>query len=250
MVVTQKIGLRQNVKAVIADGRAAALIKGEMNALNVNVIGTLKHPHLHNAVCYHPDMVICPIGMGKMVIEPLMYEYYVRALAAYNVELIKGHRELSRNYPFNIAYNIATVGNKAFLNRRYADEMAVEALKNEAADLIDVKQGYAKCSTAVVDGNSIITSDRSIYAGATLNGVDVLLIEPGHIELKGYDHGFIGGCCGKIKDSLLVFAGDPSTHPDGDRIMKFLKKRGIKVIPLLGGPLIDIGTIIPVLEIS
>lgn len=241
---------KKKVKAVIVDARAVSLMKKSMTDMGIKVISTCRHPYLYEAVAYHPDMVICPINEGKMVIEPIVYEYYRKNLGPYNIKLLKGQRELSRNYPQNIAYNIATVGGKAFLYCRYTDNIILEELKRSSIKLIDVKQGYAKCSTAVIDDNSIITSDYSIYAGAVRNGVEALLIEPGHIKLKGFEHGFIGGCCGRINNSLLAFAGDPSTHSDWMSMFDFLKKRGLTAFPLFKGALMDIGTIIPIIEIS
>ncbi len=242
---------RKNLaKAVIVDARAIPFIGESMTDIGIEIIGTCRHPYLYDAVAYHPDMVICPIGYKKMVIEPIMYDYYKEKLAPYNVKLLRGQRELSRNYPQNIAYNIATMGNKAFLYRRYADDIILKELKKTSAKLINVKQGYTKCSIAVVDNNSIITSDRGIYAGARREGVDALLIRPGHIKLEGFEYGFIGGCCGKIGDSLIAFAGDPAIHSDWMIMSKFLKKRGITVLPLFKGPLMDIGTIIPIIEIN
>ncbi|MGI6703578.1 MAG: DUF6873 family GME fold protein [Clostridia bacterium] len=245
----QRLGDEKRVKAVIVDGRAASLAKNRIKAMGIEVIRTVKHPRLYETVAFHPDMVICPVGEGRMVVEPLMYEYFKKALMSYRVELLKGESELSRNYPSNIAYNIATVGSKAFLYSRHADRTVVKELKKRAVDFINVKQGYTKCSTAVVDDNSIITADHGIYDGALRNGVDALLIEPGHIVLEGFDYGFIGGCCGRIGSSLLAFAGDPSTHPDWAAISVFLKKRGVIAVSLFEGPLMDVGTIIPVLEI-
>ena len=247
--MSQRFGDEKTVRAVLVDGRAAPLIEGTMKTMSIEVIKTLRHPQLYEAVAYHPDMVICPVGDGKMVVEPIMYEYFKKALAPYSVVLLKGQTELSRNYPSNIAYNIATVGSKAFIYSRYADKKVVKELKKRAVYLIDVKQGYTKCSTAVIDDSGIITSDLGIYAGALKNGIDSLLIEPGHIKLEGFDYGFIGGCCGNIGKSLLVFAGDPSFHPDWVAISNFLKKRGVTAVSLFEGPLMDVGTVIPVMEI-
>jgi hypothetical protein len=47
-------------------------------SMGIEVIKTLKHPRLYDAVSFHPDMVICPVGAGKMVVEPTMYELFQR----------------------------------------------------------------------------------------------------------------------------------------------------------------------------
>lgn len=248
--MSQRIGVKENVRAVVVDGRAVSLIGRYIKTMGLEIIGTVKHPHLYEAVAFHPDMVLCPVGYGKIVVEPIMYEYYKKILEPYRVELLKGQSKLSRNYPLNIAYNISSVGNKAFLHHRYADSVAVKELEKASVKLIDVNQGYTKCATAVINDKGIITSDRSIYKRALENGIDALLIEPGYVKLEGFDYGFIGGCCGKIGNSLLVFAGDPSTHPNWAAMSDFLKKYKITVVSLFEGPLIDVGTVIPIMEIN
>ena len=237
-------------RAVIVDGRAAHLMEKRLLSMGIEVIKTLKHPQLYDAVSFHPDMVICPVGAGKMVVEPTMYEYFRKTLSSYGTVVLKGETELSRNYPLNIAYNIAVAGNKAFLYSRYADKIIVDELGKNNTVFINVKQGYTKCSTAVIDDNSIVTADRGIYTAALKNGMDALLISPGHIKLEGFDYGFIGGCCGRIGRSFLVFAGNPSLHPDWPVLLDFLEKRGITAVPLFDGPLMDVGSIIPVVAIN
>lgn len=236
------------VRAIIVDGRAAPLMEKNANSMGIKVIATTRHPHLYQAIAFHPDTVICPVGGNKMVVEPTVFEYYKRALSTYKVELLKGTTELSSNYPRNIAYNIATVGKKAFLRVKYADDTVLKELKKGNFKPINVKQGYAKCSTAVVGNNGIITSDPGIYTGAVESGIDVLMIRPGHIKLEGFDYGFIGGCCGMLSQNILAFAGNPYIHPDADAIMEHAKKHGVKTISLCDGTLRDIGSIISVVE--
>ena len=72
--------------------------------------------------------------------------------------------------------------------------------------------------------------------------LDVLLIRPGYIILKGFDYGFIGGTCGRIGDEI-IFNGDISAHPDYDAIQAFIKSRGLD-IKYFDYPLEDIGSII------
>jgi hypothetical protein len=109
--------------------------------------------------------------------------------------------------------------------------------------MVDVRQGYAKCSIVIVDEDSIITYDKGIERACSAAGMDVLLIRPGYIRLDGYDTGFIGGTSGRIGDTIF-FYGDPDTHPDGDAIRKFILSKGLKISSLKEGELTDIGSII------
>lgn len=238
-----------NIKAVIVDGRISSRAENTLKRLGLDVIKTIRHPGLYDAVSYHPDMVICAVDESNMVVEPSMFDYFNRALDGFRVNLIKGRSQLSSNYPQNIAYNIAMVGNSAIMYSKYSDAVAIGEINRRQIGIVNVRQGYAKCSTAVINDNAIITSDKGIAKAAGACGIDVLLISPGHIRLKGFEYGFIGGCCGRLGERTVLFSGDPCTHPDWPYIKDFLNGYHIEEIILDNGPLADIGSIIPVLGI-
>lgn len=238
------------IRAVIVDARINKEIEESLIGMGLAPIKTVEHPRLYPAIAYHPDTVICPVGGGRLVVEPTVFDYYREFLAPYRVELVKGERALSGNYPFNIAYNIATMGNRAILYARYADPVVLKELMRKKVELIHVKQGYAKCSTAIIHERAIITSDKGIAKRSREKGMDVLLIRPGDIRLEGFKYGFIGGCCGRIDSHTVVFTGNITNHPDWPLIKKFLKKYCIEPVSLYNGPLIDVGSIIPVVEIN
>lgn len=118
-------------------------------------------------------------------------------------------------------------------------------LRAQYAGIIPVRQGYARCSTCLVDAGSIITADRDIAQAARKNGIEVLQIRPGYILLPGYDYGFIGGCCGLIAPNTLAVTGDIDTHPDAMAIRMFCAQRGVQIDCLVPGPLRDIGGLLP-----
>lgn len=239
----------EKVRAVIVDGRIPDDIERNLISCGVNVIKTVKHPRLYNAISYHPDAVVCPLGGGKLVVEPLMFGYFRDALKDYRVTVIKGETELSSNYPGSAAYNIAAIGEKVILNPNCADTVVMREFEYASLPMVKVKQGYTKCSTAVVASNTIITSDRGIARAASESDVEVLIVRPEGVQLKGFEYGLIGGCCGRISKDCMVFAGDPHTHPDWKLINNFLEEHRIKPKSLYDGSLIDIGSIIPVVEI-
>ena len=148
------------------------------------------------------------------------------------------------NYPEDIAFNAACTGKYFIHNLSYTDEKLLLAAKAMDMTLVNVRQGYTKCSTAVIDETSLITYDKGIVkACGKYPELDVLEITPGHIVLDGYDTGFIGGTCGRIGDEI-VFHGDLSSHPDFEPVKAFIEKRnlGIKWFPDF--PLTDIGSIL------
>ena len=46
----------------------------------------------------------------------------------------------------------------------------------------------------------------------------------------------------------MAFAGQLSSHPDGELIRAFLKSQGISAVELRKGPLLDVGGILPLLH--
>ena len=111
-------------------------------------------------------------------------------------------------------------------------------------NILNVRQGYSKCSTAIVTGNAVITADTGIYKTSVDNGIDALKITSGNIKLRGMEYGFIGGATGLIAENVLGVNGNIHTHIDSDEIKTFCSKRNVEIVPLKDGILEDIGTII------
>src|SRR5690606_21807117 len=117
-------------------------------------------------------------------------------------------------------------------------------LKKENLEFVDVKQGYSKCSMAVIDERAIITADYPIYKELSKRGIDVLLIQPGHIVLEGYSYGFIGGATGNLSKDVIMISGSMKEHPDKLKIENFIKRYNKEIYWLSHEKIIDIGTII------
>ena len=122
---------------------------------------------------------------------------------------------------------------------------AAKASCGDELQLIDVRQGYTKCSTIIVDENSIITYDKGIAKPCEAAGMNVLLVKPGFVKLRGADTGFIGGASGRV-DGEIVFNGDLSVHPNFREITAFIEERGLGCKWFGSYELEDIGSIITV----
>ena len=151
-------------------------------------------------------------------------------------------------YPGNVLLNSVRLNKRVILNKKTVDNNLLDFYKNTNVELINVRQGYTRCSTAIINDHSIITSDPSIYKEAKKIGLDVLKIRPGFINLPGYNYGFIGGACTLIDKNIIVFTGDINTHPDCELIYNFISERNIEIINLTSGTLIDIGGMIQLKE--
>ncbi len=159
-----------------------------------------------------------------------------------HAEVIICSTRLTKDYPGDVLYNIACAGSSAFRHSGGADPRVEEYLRSHNITAAGVKQGYAKCSTLIVDDNSIVTADVSIHRAASSQGLASLLISPGTIDLPGYGYGFIGGATG-LCDDMVFCAGTLSHHPDYETIVRFIDERAKKIVPLGRMPAVDLGTI-------
>ncbi len=151
--------------------------------------------------------------------------------------------KISSVYPMDIPLNLFTVGNLLFANERYMSRAVLSFARLLKLKIINVPQGYTKCSTMVV-GNGIITADTSIYNAACAENIDALLIEAGHIGIEKYGTGFIGGASGEIAEDKVAVFGNLDYHPDSKKIRDFAYLHGTEIVQLGNGPLFDYGGIV------
>lgn len=237
------IPLRQ-AKIAIVDGRVDNEIVTNLEKLNITVVKSIECKEIDSNIWYHPDMVMHPISYDTLVVAPNVYDYYNEALSPFGIKVIKGETILEKKYPNDIAYNVARLNDIAIHNFKYTDEVLKFYFKKESIELLEVKQGYSKCSLAIIDNMSGITADKYMYDKLTDKGYKVLLIEPGYIDLEGYSYGFIGGACGNLSKNKILFSGKFDNHPDYKRIVSFIKSRNMEIVILSENHIIDIGTII------
>ncbi len=132
-------------------------------------------------------------------------------------------------YPDNILLNFLYLNGKLYGKKSAIDPVVEEYCIDNNIDIINVNQGYARCSTLVIKENAVITSDKSIEKALRKDGVDVLLILSGNIILDGFDYGFIGGASGKLDKNTIVFFGNIKKHPDYNIIRNFCNKYNVKI---------------------
>jgi len=239
----------EDVVTLIIDGRAPQKIKEMLIKRKISIIQTSAHPDVYPAVAYHPDIMLHHIGENIIVYAPNTPQPLIYELSGRGFEMKRGATLLGNKYPHTIAYNIARVGNYAFHNTRYTDPVVKELLLERGIELIHIKQGYSKCLTCIVNQNSIITSDLEIYKKAKEVGIDALLIEPDEsIKLEPFDMGFLGGATGLIGKNRLAFAGNLEFHKNFKEILTFLSLKAVDVVMLNDERLIDLGTIIPIIQ--
>ena len=191
---------------------------------------------------YHPDMFCFNLDLGlndnTWIFYESAYHNNKTALSSLNLNLniIVEPDPVLGVYPYHIGLNCAKIGGVLVCAEKYAN---VRILKS-ANHIIDVKQGYARCSVCAA-GDAVITADKNIYK--KFPG-EKLLIRAGHIDLFGYNYGFIGGCSG-FAGGALLFTGDIEAHPDYLDMKNFCENRGIGIIGLSKEKLRDYGGLLP-----
>lgn len=225
---------------VIIDYRTSQDTIDELNRLGIDTFLTVRIDSLYEEVNGHADMQIHFVN-NKAICAPESYDYY-KTLNLSGYELISGSKHLKSKYPYDIAYNVCSIG-KYVICRPLCTAMEILAeYQYLKKNILNTRQGYTKCSICVVDDNSAITADEGIYKLLKKNNINVLKIRDGFIDL--YDmQGFIGGASGLV-DNKLLFNGDIKTHPDYENINAFCKNSGVDIISLNKGNLTDIGSII------
>lgn len=211
-----------------------------LEKLGIEVIKTPRLASVYNAICGHADIMLHKLSDDETVCEPTVYDYF--AGCGCNVKC--GGTKVSGEYPLDIAYNAARVGNSLFCMEKYTDEVILNYCRERGIKIINTKQGYAKCSVCIVSENAIITSDKNIARCADRNGIDVLVTDDRDIILEDFEHGFIGGASGLLPGGVLAFNGNIELHGDCKRIIDFCSRYNVEAISLNDGPVVDIGSII------
>ena len=233
-----------NADIAIIDCRVDIKVVNNLEKLNIKVIRTLKCNDLQESVSCHPDIVIHPINHNTLMIAPNVFDYYKEQLSGLGIKLIKGETLLECKYPYDIAYNVGRLSGIAIHNFKYTDEKLKFYLKKENLELVNIKQGYSKCSLLIVDDRSGITADLIMYKTLSELGYDMLLIQSGYINLENEKYGFIGGTSGNLSKDTILLSGVLDNHPDKEKIETFINEKNKNIVYIENGYINDIGTII------
>ena len=150
-------------------------------------------------------------------------------------------KKAGEKYPENIQLNCLFLNNTLYGKLDFVDDTVLEYCKKNGIKTVSVNQGYTRCSSLQISENAVITADKSIEKALKNNGVEVLLINEGHIELKGYNYGFIGGA-GFYDNGIVYFFGNIKNHTDYDKIKEFVERNNSNIeIVCQDMPISDIG---------
>lgn len=232
-------------KFALIDSRASAEITSSLSRFGYEVIKMPPFYELSEPVSCHPDMLITvlknTIYCHEKYFSVAKDIFYSLEKEGYTVK--RDDHTISSVYPYDISYNCSIIQNKVFALVCHMSPTLKKDCSDMNMELINVRQGYTKCSSALIGDMGIISSDSTIINAAKNQGISALHITEGHIDLLPYSHGFIGGATG-YDNGKMFFSGNYLTHPDGKEMESFCKSFEIEPISLTNGNLTDIGTIL------
>lgn len=225
------------------DYRTTFLEKEKLKSLGLKIIEVPLCDNLYEAINGHVDIQLNILDKNskKIIINKDIGDIFKTTLKNLNISYLESKDSLKSKYPGNISLN-ALILDKYFIhNLKYTDENLLESQKDKI--LINVKQGYTKCSCLPISQKAIITSDIGIYKTLSNYNFDILLLPPGDILLEGLNYGFIGGTGGLISNNKMVFFGSLDNYKYGSEVKSFLNKYNVEPLYLNDSKLYDRGSL-------
>lgn len=202
------------------------------------VVRTRANKNLLKGLDTHTDILVHPLPKGEIVVDRDNFEYYKKIFQ--DKKILPSHSILSKEYPKDVSLNAFTFKNYFIHKLKFTDKVLLDYYKNSGYEMIDIKQGYGKCSSLVTE-DFIITSDGGIYESLR-DFIPIYKIKHGEIRLQNFNYGFIGGATG-VLGKKIFFTGDFSHHSSHEEILKIIKKYNYEIEILSKDQIEDFGSI-------
>lgn len=229
------------MKYAVVDYRISLEEIYNLENLGYKILKCPKSSEVYEAINGHPDIQMHVVDEKNIILQRNADNFFMESLASCGYNLIKSSHSLKDKYPRDIILNSYSTESFFIHNTLYTDQQLLCRVQDKI--IINVKQGYTKCSILPVDNKAVITNDPSIERSLKKYDFDVLLLPYGDISLPGFNYGFIGGCGGKTSLGEMCFFGHLKYYKYKNEIINFLNRYNIKPIYLYNGPLIDRGSL-------
>lgn len=188
----------------------------------------------------HSDILVYHLGNGNFIADKTA-ENALKDLS------VQEYVNVRSPYPNDCILNAADIGDFLICNTKITSKSILKSAERQNKRIINVKQGYTKCSVCIIKRNTLITDDESIYREISkISCISPLLVGKGSVSLVGQNYGFLGGTSGLLGNDLIFFNGDISSHADFTAIKQFLDYHKVKYTDIKNKPLTDVGSIIPI----
>ena len=225
---------------VLTDKCVSDKCEESLLALGYVVVRLPSFRGLSSPISSHPDILCAKLKDGSLLLSAEYYESEKKFFDNLPIKIKITDETLFSGYPNDILFDALCVNGRVYGKKGCVSRFIIE----ENDEFVPVKQGYSRCSVAMLSDSCAITADSGLAKALTRDGIKVLLISQGNIRLEGYDTGFIGGAGGKLLDGVYCFFGDLMSHPDGKSIVEFASQNKINAVSLSDEPLCDNGGLI------
>jgi len=218
-------------------------LKGHFPGADLLAFGGMPGAAYESISC-HPDIFLFELDPETVIYAPGVDPYLLGAIRKAGIKTVAGSEIPGGAYPGTVRYNAVRVGDNIICSWGRLDIAVRGRIIAAAYNVLDVGQGYARCSVLKLSEKALVTSDRGIARSAENAGLEAMLISGGGVVLPGQEHGFIGGASGYCGREKVIVLGDLESHTDGHRIRAFASERGVKLLEMPGLPLYDAGSVI------
>ena len=241
-------GSRDSV--LIADPRTPDDEVREIESLGFKVVAAESLDFLYEGVKGHPDLQFAPVG-DRLVCHRGISTAKLRELQGHGIECVPSVSALALPYPGHVILN-ASIGGGALIHRTdITDGALLEEAIRQGLRLIDVRQGYGRCSTSFIGDRCFATNDSGVAAALSENGFRVFFSPYGDVELEGFDYGFLGGCLSMVRsgsDRLVIVSGNLNEYVMGGELREFILSSGAIPVEVGKGRLKDRGSVLQVFK--
>ncbi len=238
---------KSRVKKVFVSQLLPESIIDELGDMGIYAVKLGRSANLSSELAYHPDILVNNFRKGLWLCENDA-KYLPKDVDKSIFR--ESETELSDLYPHDCPFNNFRMG-KALICGMSADYLIKAYAEYDECRIIYVQQNYTKCCCIPVTDNAVITCDYYIGRALRKNGFDVLTLRDcDTVGLRGYSHGLIGGCAGKLSNDLIGFTGNLNLYTYGDDIRDFCMNYKVDVISLSSEPMYDYGGILPITEVN
>ena len=237
------------VRHIIIGEKYRNLLENSLFQNNLEPIWMPDNPYVDERLSGHADLSVNKFDENRVILSEYLQDtelFDKLSALGYSINLSKNAEK--PEYPYDAGLNMCQIADKLIYNKRTICEDLNNQLEGIISNRIDCRQGYTKCSVCIVNESSIITADRVIADKAKDFGMDVLLTDNSIVELKGFEHGFIGGAAFKLSEFKIAFTGLIESPSEKNAIENFLLKRGIEAVYLTENKLFDIGSAVLITE--
>ena len=230
---------------VAVDQRARADIVSALREKGFEPILMPPAPELAIGVSSHTDMLLF-VGFGRLFCHASYYvsnkELIDRICKEGGLELTLSSECFTDKYPSDVLFNACLLKDFVICNKKTVSSLILASAKDNGYTIIDVPQGYTKCSVCIASDGAILTADTAIAKACKAHNIDVLEIHEGYVSLPPYNFGFIGGASGTYGNEVY-FCGNIDLHPDAKQIKEFIQKHGKTAVCLSQSQLQDVGSL-------